>query len=190
MPHRPLRQAQSLAVVRVQQHILVLRGQRVLLDSHLAALYGVEVRVLVQAVRRNADRFPPDFAFRLTSAEWAALRSQSVILDAGRGRHAKYAPVAFTEQGVAMLSSVLRSARAVQVNVAIMRAFVRLRRLIEADARLSRRLKELERRMLEHDQRFVVVFDAIRRILEPSPIPERRRIGFRRSSRSARASRR
>jgi hypothetical protein len=103
-----------------------------------------------------------------------------VILDGGRGRHRKYLPVAFTEQGIAMLSSVLRSPRAVLVNVAIMRAFVRLRRLLESDAQLARKLRSLERRMLEHDHRFVVVFDAIRRIRGPPPVAERRRIGFRR----------
>jgi hypothetical protein len=178
MPRPVLRSVAAVPVERVQQQILVLRGQRVLLDFHLATLYAVEVRALLQAVRRNAERFPADFMFRLTREEWAALRSQIVILDGGRGRHRKYLPVAFTEQGIAMLSSVLRSPRAVLVNVGIMRAFVRLRRLIESDAQLARKLRSLERRMLEHDHRFVVVFDAIRRILGPPPLPARRRIGF------------
>ncbi len=121
-----------LPVERIQQRILHLRSQRVLLDEHLAMLYAVEVRTLVQAVKRNVERFPEDFLFQLTPDEWASLRSQTVILDAGRGRHRKYLPYAFTEQGVAMLSSVLRSRRAVLVNVAIMRAFVQLRRLAQS----------------------------------------------------------
>jgi hypothetical protein len=131
---------------RIARAIVTVRGQRVLLDEDLARLYGVETRVLNQAVRRNAVRFPEDFAFQLKAEEAAVLRSQSVILDTGRGRHRKHWPLAFSEQGVAMLSSVLRSARAVEVNIQIMRAFVELRRTAEANSELARRLDDLEAR--------------------------------------------
>lgn len=147
-----------------------------MLDEDLATLYEVDVRALNQAVKRNAERFPADFAFRLTTDEARSLRSQTVILDAGRrGRHRKYPPTAFTEQGVAMLSSVLRSRRAVQVNIEIMRAFVRLREMLAADAKLARKLEALEKR---YDAQFRVVFDAIRELMAPAPTP-RKRIGFR-----------
>lgn len=131
-PTRP-KPATSIAGVqaeRIEKVIHVIRGERVMLDSDIAKLYGVEVRALNQQVRRNEDRFPPDFIFQLTDAEWQALRSQFVTLDAGRGRHRKYMPHAFTQNGVAMLCSVLRSPRAVPVNIEIMRAFVRMRRLL------------------------------------------------------------
>jgi hypothetical protein len=151
------------------------------LDSDLAELYGVATKVLVQAVKRNLQRFPADFMFRLTDQDLRALRSQIVTLDEaqerpkGRGRHAKYAPYAFTEQGVAMLSSVLRSERAVQVNVQIMRAFVRLRGLIGQNRELARRLDDLESR---YDRQFKVVFDAIRELMTPPAPAPKRRIGF------------
>jgi hypothetical protein len=151
------------------------------LDSDLAELYGVATKVLVQAVKRNLQRFPPDFMFHLTEQERRALRSQIVTLDdaekrpKGRGQHAKYSPYAFTEQGVAMLSSVLRSERAVQVNVEIMRAFVRLRDLIGHNRELARRLDDLESK---YDQQFKVVFDAIRELMTPPAPAPKRRIGF------------
>ena len=165
----------------VESRIVEVRGHRVLLDADLASLYGVEVKALNQAVRRNAARFPLDFMFHLTEQELRALRSQFVTLDEaggptrGRGRHTKYARYAFTEQGVAMLSSVLKSERAVQVNVEIMRAFVRLRDLVAHDQELARRLNDLESR---YDRQFKVVFDAIRELMAPpAPVPKRR-IGF------------
>ena len=130
----------------IARSILLVRGQKVLLDADLARLYGVETRALNQAVRRNQARFPEDFMFQLSSDEQDSLRSQTVILDSGRGRHRKFAPLAFTEQGVAMLSSVLRSPRAVAVNIEIMRTFVELRRVIDSTAGLSKRLDALERR--------------------------------------------
>jgi hypothetical protein len=129
----------SVPVADITRSILVLRGQRVLLDTELAALYGVEIRVLVQAVKRNLARFPEDFMFQLTALEWAALRSQSVTLKSGRGQHRKYLPYVFTEQGVAMLSSVLGSERAIAVNIEIMRAFVRMRELLSSNKELARR---------------------------------------------------
>jgi hypothetical protein len=158
----------------VERAIVSLRGHRVLLDSDLASLYGVETAVLNQAVRRNLARFPADFMFRLTSEEAFVLRSQIVTLDGGRGRHRKYLPFAFTEQGVAMLSSVLRSPRAVQANIEIMRAFVRLRRMLEDNAELARKLAALEKK---YDGQFRMVFDAIRELMTPA-VPKRRRIGF------------
>src|ERR1700730_3308182 len=137
---------------QIGQFILVLRRHRVLLDQDLAELYGVETRVLVQAVKRNLSRFPSDFMFQLTAAEWAALRSQTVILKPGRGRHRKYLPYAFTEQGVAMLSSVLNSERAIAVNIEIMRAFVRIRKLLSSNKALALKFRQLERKLASHDQ--------------------------------------
>lgn len=166
--------APPLSSELVEGLILSLRGQRVILDFGLAPLYCVEVRTLNQAVRRNIDRFPIDFMFRLTTAEVESLRSQSVILKSGRGGHRKYPPYAFTEQGVAMLSGVLQSKRAIQVNIEIMRAFVRLRQLLSANADLARRLEALEKK---YDAQFKVVFDAIREMMSPT-LPKPRPIGF------------
>jgi hypothetical protein len=160
--------------------IAVVRGHRIMLDRDLAKLYGVQVKAINQAVKRNAERFPADFVFRLDRAEVRALRSQFVTLDGGdsklsrRGKHRKYPPYAFTEQGVAMLSSVLKSRRAILVNVEIMRAFVRLRDMIRGNRDLARRLDALE---AKYDRQFKVVFDAIRELMVP-PAPTRRRIGF------------
>jgi len=148
-----------------------------MLDSDLAALYGVDTRVLNQAVRRNRARFPADFMFRLSDREAAVLRSQSVISNIRGGR--RHQPYAFTEQGVAMLSSVLRSPKAIAVNIEIMRAFVQLRRLLESNAELACKLQELERR---YDGQFRVVFDAIRELMLPPSRP-RRAIGFRSGTR-------
>ncbi|MGH2610351.1 MAG: ORF6N domain-containing protein [Tepidiformaceae bacterium] len=142
-----------------------------MLDSDLAELYGVESRALLQAVARNKERFPEDFAFRLNREEWRILRSQFVISSWG-GR--RYPPYAFTEQGVAMLSSVLNSPRAVQVNIEIMRTFVRLRALMASHADLAARLDEME---AKYDAQFRVVFDAIRELMTP-PTPPGRRLGF------------
>ena len=160
------------------QGIIALRGRRVMLDETLAVLYEVQTRELVQSVKRNSERFPIDFMFQLTAEEFRRLRSQSVISKPrGRGGRRR-APYAFTEQGVAMLSSVLRSRRAVLANVEIMRAFVRARRACQDCAELSRRLLSLERRS---DAKFKMVFDAIRSIMAPPSRP-RRLIGFRRQA--------
>ena len=161
----------SLPVERILHAILVLRGEKVMIDADLAALYVVETKVLVQAVKRNIDRFPLDFMFQLDELEWAALRSQSVTSKGGR----RYAPYAFTEQGVAMLSSVLRSDQAVRVNIEIMRAFVELRRMIATHADLAQKLESLERK---YDGQFRVVFEAIRDLMEPASSPKKRSIGF------------
>ncbi len=166
---------QSLVPVeRIERAIIMLRGQKVLLDMDLAALYGVETRRLNEQVRRNIDRFPGDFMFQLSSEEADSLRSQNATLKNERGQHRKYLPYAFTEQGVAMLSSVLRSPRAVQVNIEIMRAFVRLRQLLHTNAFLARKLAALEQK---YDAQFKVVFDAIRLLMAP-PARPKRRIGF------------
>jgi len=164
-------ESQLVPIEHIAGSILMLRGQKVMLDTHLAGLYEVETRVLVQAVKRNLARFPGDFMFQLTNQEAASIRSQFVI--ASR-RNVRHAPYAFTEQGIAMLSSVLRSGRAIQVNVEIMRAFVHLRRILASDAELSRKLAALEKK---YDKQFKVVFDAIRRLMSP-PEPKKRSIGF------------
>jgi hypothetical protein len=172
------KKSELLTQENIEKALLIVRGEKVLLDSHLAEFYGVEVRVLNQAVKRNLDRFPEDFAFQLTEEEFTALRSQFVTSkQEGRGGR-RYAPYAFTEQGVAMLSSVLRSKQAVQVNVEIMRAFVRLRRVLAVSAELARRLDEVEKRLGDHDEQFVQVIRAIRQLMEPPATPPRRRIGF------------
>ena len=156
----------------IEQQIFLLRGHRVMLSSSLARLYEVEPRALVQAVKRNLTRFPEDFMFQLNAKEFSALKSQIVISSWGGMRRA--IPYAFTEQGVAMLSSVLRSQRAIQVNIEIMRAFVRLRRILAAHVELARKLDALEKK---YDSQFRVVFDAIRELMTPAP-PSRRPIGF------------
>jgi hypothetical protein len=146
-----------------------------MLDSDLAKLYGVPTGRLNEQVQRNRRRFPPDFMFQLTKEEEGLLRSQIATLKRGRGQHRKYQPHVFTEQGVAMLSSVLRSERAIQVNIEIMRTFVRLRRMAMSHADLARRLDVLESR---YDAKFKEVFDAIRQLMEPPPQPPKPSIGF------------
>jgi hypothetical protein len=167
---------QSLIPVdRIEKAILLVRRQKVILDADLAGLYGVETRVLVQAVKRNLERFPEDFMFQLSKEEADFLRSQIVTLKKGRGQHSKYLPYAFTEQGVAMLSSVLRSRRAIHVNIEIMRAFIRLRQMLASHVELARKLDALEKK---YDAQFKQVFEAIRQLMAP-PEPKRRPIGFR-----------
>ncbi len=187
---------QSLVPVdRIERAILFIRGEKVILDADLAALYEVETRALVQAVKRNAERFPSDFMFQLSKEEVDILKSQFVIsssdsrLPKGKsgilisqfvtsswGGRRRSLPYAFTEQGVAMLSSVLHSPRAIAVNIEIMRAFIRLRRMLASHADLARKLAALEKK---YDAQFKVVFDAIRQLMTP-PDPKRRRIGFQR----------
>ena len=158
---------------RAERKILLIRGERVMLDEDLAPLYGVETKLLTRAVRRNLDRFPPDFMFQLTAEEHAALRIQFGTSNAGRGGR-RYRPYAFTEHGVAMLSAVLHSPRAIQVSIEIVRTFVRLRALLATHADLARKLAALERK---YDAQFKVVFDAIRELMAP-PASKSRRIGF------------
>ena len=159
--------------------IYLLRGEKVLLSEHLAELYAVPVKVLNQAVKRNIDRFPDDFMFQLTRDETDSilrLRSQFVTLK--RGEHIKYLHYAFTEQGIAMLSSVLRSPRAVEVNIAIMRTFVQLRRLMDSNRDLARKIEAMEKR---YDEQFASVFDAIKRLIaedDSRKARPKRSIGF------------
>ncbi len=178
----------ELALAQVARRIHSVRGQSVMLDSDLAELYGVETKVFNQAVKRNPDRFPEDFMFQLTEDETNSLRSQIVTSNAGRGGR-RYLPYVFTEQGVAMLSSVLRSEQAVQVNIAIMRAFVNLRGLLTQDSDLARRILHLEEK---YDRQFAAVFDAIRQMIEAPAVPEplERRMGFRANSEEAQEEKR
>jgi hypothetical protein len=163
-----------IPVERIEGAILLIRGEKVMLDVALASLYHVTTGTLNQAVRRNLTRFPRDFMFQVTPAEYeVCLKSQTVISKGRGGRRTR--PYAFTEQGVAMLSSVLRSERAVQVNVEIMRAFVRLRRMLASNADLARKLDALEKK---YDSKFRIVFDAIRQLMEPPPEKKRKPIGF------------
>lgn len=162
----------------VQRLILEVRGQKVLLDEDLARLYGVTTKALNQAVSRNVERFPEDFAFRLTREEVANLKSQTVTSRSGRHGGRRKLPRVFTEEGVAMLSSVLRNERAVAVNIAIMRAFVRVRQVLAGQEALLERLDALEAKTNRHDDQFRAIFKAIRKLIEDRPVPERRRIGF------------
>ncbi len=175
----------------IESQVLLVRGHRVLLAQQLATLYGVETKVLNQAVQRNIERFPKDFMFRLEREDLAALRSQTVTLNAqvvdskefssaagvtgARGAHSKYGSYAFTEQGVAMLSSVLKSERAIAVNIEIMRTFVKLRGMLSEHADMKRKLNALEKK---YDDNFKVVFDAIHQLMTPPEPPKKRRIGF------------
>ena len=158
--------------------IVVLRGRKVMFDAHLALLYDVPTRVLMQAVRRNKGRFPPDFMFNVTEQEVADLKSQFVTSSSGRWGGRRKATHAFTEQGVAMLSSILRSPRAIAVNIAIIRAFVRLRDMVRVNAPLAAKLDELERRVSGHDNAIAGIVRTIRELATPLPEKPRRRIGF------------
>ena len=185
-----------IPVSRVAQTIRVLRGEKVLLDFDLAILYGVPVKVLNQAVKRNLERFPADFMFRLAEDETRSLRSDlpalgvqtigyepattnwsQFVTSSPKHRGAKYRPYAFTEEGVAMLSSILKSERAVKVNIAIMRAFVKLRRMLETNRELAQKFSELERRVGKHDEDIAAIIEAIRQLMTPPEKP-RREIGF------------
>jgi hypothetical protein len=154
--------------------ILFLRGEKVLLDRDLAELYGVETKQLKRAVRRNIKRFPEDFMFELNKEEWENLKCH---FDTSSWGGTRYAPMAFTEQGVAMLSSVLNSERAIEVNIAIMRAFVQLRNMIASNEELARKLKELEKRLEKHDEDIGLIFEAIHQLMSPPDKPSKK-IGF------------
>jgi hypothetical protein len=182
---------QIIPAEQIALRIRHFRGEKVLLDFDLAALYDVETRILNQAVRRNADRFPADFMFQLTSEEAEKLsqvvtpsvaghdvsNSSQIVMSSGKYRGKRYRPYAFTEQGVAMLSSVLNSESAVKMNIAIMRAFVQLRRALEANRELARKFSELERRADKHDSEIAAILEAIRQLMAP-PAKPRREIGF------------
>jgi phage regulator Rha-like protein len=157
----------------IESKIIIIRGKKVMLDRDLAALYGVETRALNQAVKRNLKRFPEDFMF-LLSGEEAQLLSRSQFVTLKRGQNIKYLPYAFTENGVAMLSSVLNSDRAIQVNIQIMRTFTRLREILASNEELRRKIEQLEKK---YDGQFKIVFEAIRQLKAP-PVKPKRKIGF------------
>lgn len=161
----------------IEQHIFIIRKQKVLLSFHLATLYGIETRTLIQAVKRNPSRFPSDFFFQLNQSEFEILKSQFVISRSGKHGGSRFLPYAFTEQGVAMLSSVLKSQRAVQVNISIMRAFVKLRQLIEHNEELAKKIADIEQRIGNHDEALQTLLEAFKKLLHP-PAGPRERIGF------------
>ncbi len=196
----------EISTESIHEHIYWLRGCKVMLDRDLALLYGVETKVLLQAVKRNLDRFPDDFMFQLEWEEAKVLKSQTVILEGvtnsrsqfvtlksgeteeekvprsqfvilEHGKNVKYRPYAFTEQGIAMLSSVLRSKQAVQVNIAIMRVFVKLRGILASHKELTGKLDDLERKFSKHDQEIQNIFHVIRELMSP-PVTPKRKIGF------------
>ena len=169
------------SVAQIESQILLIRGQKVMLDEDLAALYEVETKELNRAVKRNIERFPDDFMFQLTADEFANLRFQfgtsslKSQIDTSRWGGRRYPPYAFTEQGVSMLSSVLRSSRAIQVNIAIMRTFVQLRQMLSSNAELSRKLVALEK---NYDIKFKAIFEAIHQLMAPADPKKKRPIGF------------
>ena len=159
---------------RIETKIFFVRGKKVILDKNLASLYGVETRTLNQAVQRNIKRFPEDFMFQLNQQESTTLRSQFVILKNGRPKRSKYLPYVFTEQGIAMLSSVLKSERAIQVNIQIMRTFIKLRELLATNKRLREKIEKLEQK---YDNNFKTIFKVIKQLLAEEEKPKRK-IGF------------
>ncbi len=169
----------TIPAAHIEKSILLVRGQRVMLDVEIAELYGVATKVLNQAVARNRDRFPDDFMMRLTADEVGALNRSQFVTGSQKHRDPRFRPYAFTEQGVAMLSGVLRSKRAVLVNIEIMRAFVRLRQMLASNTELAHQLKDLEKK---YDRQFKIVFEAIRQLMTPPP-PDTKPIGFTISSR-------
>lgn len=179
----------------IQNRIYEIRGERVMLDRDLAALYEVEIRILNQAVKRNVKRFPPDFMFQITKEEYESIRfqietletdialtSQIVTLKTGRGQHRKFLPYAFTEQGVAMLSGILNSEKAINMNIAIMRAFVEVRKVLLKQSDLKEQLKEIRERLGEHDAQLNQIYDAMENLLDEKAAQrkwnDRERIGF------------
>jgi hypothetical protein len=170
-------QAGLIPVEHIAQSICILRGQRVLLDSELAVLYDVSTKRFNEQVKRNLARFPADFMFQLSTDEANALRSQFATLKAGRGRHRKYLPYAFTEHGAIMAATILNSSRAVEMSVHVVRAFVQLRELLASNRQLAEKFAELERKVSSHDQVIVGILKAIRELMHP-PLPKKRPIGF------------
>ncbi|OAI42082.1 hypothetical protein AYO41_04775 [Verrucomicrobia bacterium SCGC AG-212-E04] len=158
--------------------ILAVRGQRVIVDSDLAALYGVQTKRLNEQVKRNAERFPADFAFQLTSLEWEHLRSQIATLKSGRGQHRKYLPFAFTEHGALMAANVLNSPDAVHMSVHVVRAFIKQRELLWAHADVLRKLAQMDAELLEHDDALRVIWHELQALLNPQPDPPKPQIGF------------
>ncbi|HUS11230.1 MAG TPA: ORF6N domain-containing protein [Pyrinomonadaceae bacterium] len=174
----------EIPVERIEKSIYLIRGEKVMLDRALASLYGVTTKAFNQAVKRHRERFPTDFMFQLTMEEAQGLRSRSQSVTLKRGQNIKYRPYAFTEHGILMLSSVLNSERAVQVNIEIMRTFVRLRRLLASNVGLAKKLEELERK---YDHQFSVVFDAIHQLMIPLE-PKRKQIWIRKNNEEMKSS--
>ncbi len=162
---------------KIASKIYLIRGKRVMLDSDLAELYGVKTKVLNLAVRRNLGRFPDDFMFQLTFQETESLRFQFETSKKGRGGR-RYSPYTFTQEGVAMLSGVLNSPRAVQANILIMRAFIKLREMVATNELIRQKIEELEKKYEKHDRQFKVIFEALRNLLEPVKTPKKKAIGF------------
>jgi len=177
---KSLARSVPISVHLIERRIYLIRGHKVMIDVDLAELYDAPTKRLNEQVRRNHKRFPKDFMFRLSKTESGALRSQFATSNIGRGGR-RYLPYAFTEQGVAMLSSVLNSERAVEVNIAIMRAFVKLRQMLESNEELNRKFASVIRKLATHDKYFTVVFDELRKLNEP-PAPTRKEIGFKSTS--------
>lgn len=169
--------ASPVHVEQIGRAILVLRGQRIILDAELAALYGVSTKALNQAVKRNAERFPGDFLFRLTPAETEALNRSQSVTGSQKHRDPRFPPFAFTEHGAIMAATILNSARAVEMSLYVVRAFVRLRELLASNTALARKLDELERKYQHHDEAITAILSAIRELTNP-PAPKRRSIGF------------
>jgi hypothetical protein len=183
MTHEPmgasrLPEHELVLVDQIEPLIVTVRGQKLLLDTDLAALYGVSVKRLNEQVRRNKKRFPADFLLRLTQEEMEALRSQFATLKRGRGQHRKYLPYAFSEHGAIMAATVLNSPRAVEVSVFVVRAFVKLRELARTHKELATKLDQLENKVSSHDQSIRQLVTAIRQLMAPPPEPKRRKIGF------------
>ena len=161
--------------------IYLICGQKVMVDRDLAKLYGVPTKAFNQAVKRNAERFPGDFMFRLTKKEWESLRSQFVTLEIGRGKYPKYLPYVFTEQGVAILSSVLNSETAIRVNIQIIRVFTKMRELLLTHKDILLQLEKMEKKLTRHDEDIALIFEYLKQLLNP-PQPPRNKIGFRRKN--------
>lgn len=163
-------------IERIEKKIFLIRNQKIMLDSDIAKPYGTETKILNKAVSRNQDRFPKDFMFQLTSEEWSSLKFHSGTSKKGRGER-RFLPYAFTEQGIAMLSSVLNSKRAIQINIQIMRAFVKLREILSTHKELAQKLKKLELKIDSHDQQIQTIFEVINQLLTTRKKPIRK-IGF------------
>ena len=163
----------------VMNKIYLIRGLKIILDKDLANLYNVETKAFNQAVKRNEERFPEDFMFRLTKKEWESLRSQIVTLEIGRGKYPKYLPYVFTEQGVAMLSSVLNSETAIRVNIQIIRVFTKMRELLLTHKDILLQLEKMEKKLTGHDEDIALIFKYLKQLLNP-PQPPRNKVGFRR----------
>jgi hypothetical protein len=176
MPKKPAPPVALIPIERIEQRIYLVRGHKVMLDNELAALYQASTKVLNQAVKRNRNRFPEDFMFRLTKQEAESLRSQIVTSKTGRGGP-RYNPYVFTEHGVAMLSSVLRSRRAVEMNILIIRAFIRLREMLASHKELARKIQDIELTQQEHGIKIDSVYNMVKRLIE-TPAKPKRRIGF------------